>query len=96
MNWDEKRKRRNAGSREEDMPHMKGPFEEWKDRHFHFRGEGRVLADGWWVPGPVGLEEGWVVDDEGQEHGKRPQQEGREELGNDWALDWMGKWLIND
>lgn len=29
------------------MLHMKGPFEEGKDWHFHFRGEGRVLADGW-------------------------------------------------
>lgn len=35
----------------------------------------------------MGLKESRVVDDEGQEHRKRPQQEGWEELGNDWALD---------
>lgn len=75
---------------------MKGPFEEAKDRHFHFRGERRAVADGWRVPGPVGLKEGWVVDDEGQEHWKRPQQEGWEELGNDWALDGTARWLINE
>lgn len=74
---------------------MKGPFEEAKDRHFHFRGERRAVLDGWWVPGPVGLKEGWAVDDEGQEHRKRPQQEGWEELGNDRALYWIEERWIN-
>lgn len=64
--------------------------------HFHFRGETRPTIDGWWVPGPVGLKEGWVVDDEGQQHWERPQQEGWEELGNDRALCGNAKSFINE
>lgn len=94
-NWGEKK--RNAESWEEGRQlHMKGPFKEAKKRHFHFRGERRVVVDGWWVPGPVGLKEGWVIDDKGQQYRKRPQQEGWEELGNDRALDWTAKLWINE
>ena len=34
----------------------------------------------------MGLKEGRVVDDEGQEHREGPQQQGGEELGDDRAL----------
>lgn len=44
----------------------------------------------------MGLKEGGVVDDEGQEHRERPQQEGWEELGNDWILCRTAKRLINE
>lgn len=64
---------------------MNNPFRQAKDQ------KRRVVVDGCWVPGPVGLKEGGVVDDEGQEHWKRPQQKGWEELGNDWALNWTAK-----
>lgn len=46
----------------------------------------RFRTDSCCVPGPVGLKEGGVVDDEGQEHWKGPQQESWEELGDNWAL----------
>lgn len=97
-NWDEKKKKKKETPRAETGSYTRrGPFEEAKDRHFHFRGERRVVADCWWVPGPVGLKEGWVVDDEGQEHRKRPQKKGWEKLGNDWALELDSKmWLISD
>lgn len=49
-----------------------------------------------WVPGPVGLKEGRVINDEGQQHRKRPQQEGWEELGNNWALHWTATRLFKE
>lgn len=38
------------------------------------------------VPGPVGLEEGRVVDDGGQQSGEGPEQQRGEELGDDGVL----------
>jgi len=35
----------------------------------------------------VGLEEGRVVHDGGEQGGEGPQQEGGEELGDDWILE---------
>ena len=43
------------------------------------------------IPGPVGLEEGRVVHDGGEQGGEGPQQEGGEELGDDWILEISGK-----
>lgn len=39
------------------------------------------------VPCPVGLEEGGVVDNGGEEGGEGPQQEGGEKLGDDGVLE---------
>lgn len=38
------------------------------------------------IPGPVGLKESRVVDNSGQQSRKGPEQESREELGNDGIL----------
>ena len=38
------------------------------------------------LPGPVGFEEGRVVDNGRKQGGERPQKEGGEELGDDWIL----------
>ena len=43
------------------------------------------------VPGPMGLQEGRVVHDGGQQGGEGPQQEGGEELGDDWILETGGE-----
>lgn len=39
------------------------------------------------VPCPVGLKEGGVVDDGGEQGGEAPQQQGGEELGDDGILE---------
>ena len=44
------------------------------------------LAADWPVPGPMGFEEGGVVDDGGEQSGERPEEQGGEELGHDGVL----------
>ena len=39
----------------------------------------------------MGLQEGRVVHDGGEQGGEGPQQEGGEELGDDWILETGGK-----
>ena len=39
----------------------------------------------------MGLQEGRVVHDGGEQGGERPQQEGGEELGDDWILETGGE-----
>lgn len=68
----------------------KGDCEAWR-AHTHVSDK----AAGGLEPGPVRFEEGRVVDDEGQEDRHCPQQKGRQELGNDWALErHSGKRLV--
>lgn len=47
MRWKKKKKKEMLGVERKTRQHqMKGPFEKAKDRHFHFRGKRRVVADG--------------------------------------------------
>ena len=45
------------------------------------------LAADWPVPGPMGFEEGGVVDDGGEQGGERQEEQGGEELGHDGVLE---------
>lgn len=70
-------------NQEEKIKHLKY----FRAADFNWGGFYDDMRDCGIVPGPVGFEEGRIVDDGGQQGGEGPQEQRGEKLGDDRVLD---------